>query len=63
MSGTYAEPGSWDFRTDRTQLIFECHYCGTAIALDDDMRDASWHHQTTGDAKCAPLSRLLADTA
>jgi hypothetical protein len=50
VSGTYAEPGSGAFRTERTQLIFECRYCGLEIVLDG----AQWRHQSTDDAQCVP---------
>jgi len=38
-------------------LIFECRYCGLEIALDDSSRSPRWHHQSTGDPACEPVSQ------
>jgi hypothetical protein len=48
MSGTYAEPGTGVFRTERFQLICECQYCRREIVLDG----TQWRHQSTGEAEC-----------
>jgi hypothetical protein len=55
VSGTYTEPGSGAFRTESTQLIFECRYCGLDIVLDG----AQWQHQWTDDAQCVPMNEAV----
>jgi hypothetical protein len=55
VSGTYAEPGTGAFRTDRSQLIFECRYCGLEIVLVG----AGWCHQSTGEAQCEPVNQAV----
>jgi hypothetical protein len=55
VSGTYAEPGTGAFRTERTQLIFECRYCALEVVLVGD----HWFHQSTGDAQCEPVNRAV----
>jgi hypothetical protein len=55
VSGTYAEPGTGAFRTERAHLIFECRYCGLEIVLDD----SDWRHQMTGDAQCQPVNQAV----
>jgi hypothetical protein len=59
MSGTYAEPGSGTFRTERQQLLFACRYCGLEIILDDGSEGTGWHHELTGDPQCQPLSQAV----
>jgi hypothetical protein len=58
VSGTYAEPGTGTFRTERAGLTFECRYCGLEITLEESGRGATWRHQATGDEKCESLSQV-----